>query len=145
MAPKKQRFVQRLCLGMIGVTSLSIGCNNNQLPVASVKGMVTHNGVPLAFGGIMFQPDLGPPARATIQPDGTFRLSTYGKDDGAVLGRHQVRITCYESQRPGNSVKDQGEDGPNKSHIPEKYTMYVTSGFTATVKEINEPFVFDLK
>jgi hypothetical protein len=29
---------------------------------------------------------------AIAQPDGTFSISTYGEQDGAVIGRHRVRV-----------------------------------------------------
>ncbi len=34
--------------------------------------------------------NLGKPAQALIQSDGSFTMSTYGKDDGAVVGKHRV-------------------------------------------------------
>jgi hypothetical protein len=34
--------------------------------------------------------NLGKPAQGLIQPDGTFTMSTYGTDDGAVIGPHKV-------------------------------------------------------
>lgn len=139
-----------LSLGIVIAALACSGCGNDRLPLAPVEGKVIYNGSPLEFGSVMFQPDHGPPARADIQADGTFVLSTYEERDGAAMGRHQVRITCCESQRPqsrsqGISVPE-GEDAPpDKSYIPQKYTMFPTSGLTAVVEQSNAPFVIELK
>src|SRR5262245_16358306 len=56
-----------------------------------VKGQVTYKGKPLTGGSIMFEPvDGGREAHGTIQPDGTFSLSTFRSGDGAVRGVHRV-------------------------------------------------------
>lgn len=34
--------------------------------------------------------NLGKPAQAIIQPDGSFTMGTYGDKDGAVIGKHKV-------------------------------------------------------
>ena len=34
--------------------------------------------------------NLGKPAQALIQSDGSFTMSTYGTNDGAVVGKHRV-------------------------------------------------------
>ena len=53
---------------------------------------------------------------------------------------NQVRITCYEIQRPGAAVSGDEESSFGKSLIPEKYTRYATSGITIDVKAgANEP------
>jgi hypothetical protein len=109
-----------------------------------VSGKVLYNGQPLKFGTVAFQPPRGQYASGDIQSDGTFELSTYRPNDGAVAGTHQVRITCYESQRP-NAVKAPGEQTLGKALIPTKYTIFGQSGLTAEVKEgSTEPFVFHL-
>lgn len=104
-------------------------------------------GKPLAFGSVIFVPKGGGAlARGVIQPDGTFRLMTDGKD-GAVMARHAVRITCYAGQATqGNSSKADGEETVfGKSLIPEKYTRTQTSGLEVEVKADNEPITLDLK
>jgi hypothetical protein len=123
---------------------LLAGCGESRLPTAPVQGKVLYNGKPLEFGAVRFQPELGPPASGFIQPDGTFELSTYKKGDGAIIGQHQVAITCFESQRPGFSGGADEEMPLGKSLIPQKYTQYYSSQLTREVKEENEPFVFEL-
>ncbi len=40
--------------------------------------------------------NIGKPAHASIQPDGSFTLSTYGTNDGAVIGKHRVVLNLAE-------------------------------------------------
>jgi hypothetical protein len=58
-----------------------------------VKGTVTYRGKRLARGTIKFEPEgLGREAYGTIKSDGTFVLTTYKADDGAVPGSHRVAV-----------------------------------------------------
>ena len=111
-----------------------------------VQGQVTYQKKPLEFGTVMFQPTSGQPARGEIQPDGTFRLTTYRNGDGVVPGPHRVRITCFESQRPGvNMPKDQEIPMLGASLIPQKYGDYNTSELEVDVgPDLTEPVVFEL-
>src|SRR5438045_7936151 len=95
-------FALQLCMLVV-----LAGCNRGPKMVP-VTGKVIYNGRPLEFGVVMFQPPSGQPAQGKIQPDGTFNLSTYRLNDGVVLGKHKVRIACYESMRPG-TVNGPGE------------------------------------
>ena len=85
-----------------------------------------YNGEPLKFGGVMFQPEAGQPARGVIQPDGTFVLTTNNSGDGATVGRNRVRVTCYEAQDPAAGASE-GEASLGKLLIPKKYTDIDTS------------------
>ena len=129
-----------------GLLAAVCGCGRDKLDVAPAKGKVTYNGKALEFGSVVFQPEKGIPARGDIQPDGTFVLGTYGESDGAIIGKHRVRVTCNESQRPGYTPPTGEEAGVGKSLIPKKYTRAQTSGLTEEVKAggPNE-FTFDLK
>lgn len=136
-----------ILLALLSIAGLCLvaGCGGDRLPVAPAEGKVLYNDTPLEFGSVTFQPKAGPPARGTIQSDGTFVLSTYGTGDGAIIGPHEVRITCFESQRPGYEVDtSQEEAGVGKPLIPRKYANPGESGLKADVKEENEPFVFEL-
>jgi hypothetical protein len=54
----------------------------------------------LTQGEITFEPsDIGREAHGSIQPDGTFELTTFNKNDGAVPGTHRVAVS-------GTSKKD---------------------------------------
>lgn len=128
---------RRAWLCLIALAAIAGGCKRNPR-VVPVSGIVYYNDKPLPYGTIMFQPDKGQPAAGEIQPDGTFKLSSYGPDDGAVPGQHSVSVSCYEGQRPSAANSGQQGDGSlGKLMIPLRYTRLASSGLTAEVK--NEP------
>lgn len=108
------------------------GCKRGNPRVVPVRGKVLYNGEPLPFGSVMFQPDKGQAAVADLGGDGSFTLSSYGPNDGAVPGTHSVSVSCYEGQRPG---KAGGGDSLGRLLIPLKYTRFGSSGLTAEVKD----------
>jgi hypothetical protein len=119
------------------------GCEHGP-QMARVNGRVLYNGKPLEFGSVTFQPPSGQPARGLIQSDGSFSLSTFEPGDGAVVGQHKVRITCYESQRDP-AARGPGEQSLGRLLIPLRYTLFDQSGLTAEVRaDRTEPFVFEL-
>lgn len=125
--------------------TLAAGCGSGQMPVAPVQGKVLYRGKPLEFGSVIFQPQAGPAASGPIQPDGSFRLSTYGRDDGAVIGKHRVLVTCYENQRPGGAPPDpHKEPGAGHTLIPPVYATF-NSPLEIEVKRGLEPVTFELK
>ena len=104
-----------------------VGCGRGQLPTAVVEGRVLYEGKPLAFGSVMFQPVAGGPiARGIIQADGSFRLTTYKPNDGAILGEHLVRISCFENQRPAESTAPSADVDALKTHIEPRPTVFRT-------------------
>ena len=123
MTEHGKRRVCWLSMLCIGWAAMSVGCNSNP-ETAPVEGKVLLDGKPLKFGSVMFQNAKGgQPATGEIQPDGSFTLSTYAPEDGAVVGEHRVRITCYSMQDP--AVRAQA--GPMGDSlgillIPQKYT-----------------------
>ena len=124
------------------------GCSRGPRLVP-VSGQVFYRDKPLEFGSVMFQPKTGGhPARGTIQPDGTFTLTTYQNKKtkpGAVVGTHLVRITCYEGQRAQAAGEVTGEVFLGRLFIPEKYTFFDETELTAEIREgSNEPIIFHL-
>ena len=129
---------------MAGLCVAAGGCSD-RLATAPVEGKVLYRGKPLQFGSVTFQPDLGLLATGIIGPDGSFRLSTYSDGDGAVIGTHQVRITCFESQAPNAPPPDPNrEQSPGRSLIPRKYAGFGTSDLQAEVGSHNTPIEFEL-
>ncbi len=120
------------------------GCGPSRPALAPVTGKVLYKGQPLAFGSVMFQPEGGQPARAVIQPDGTFVLWTYKEGDGAAIGKHKIRVTCYEGQKAPAPGEEKKERGLGANLIPVRYNSIDTSGLTAEVKKQNEPVVLEL-
>ena len=107
-----------------------VGCSDKRA-TAPVHGTVTYKGKPVPTGMVLFVPkEPGPTATGRIGPDGQYRLSTYGSDDGAVLGEHSVMIAALED------LGDKPPDAMNlpKSLVPEKYGDYRKSGLSAEVK-----------
>jgi hypothetical protein len=82
------------------VLLLAAGCGGG---VAPVSGRVTLEGRPLANARVTFQPvarekdtDPGPGSTALTDADGRFTLRVVGRNaNGAVVGRHRVRIVAY--------------------------------------------------
>jgi hypothetical protein len=106
---------------------------------------VVYNGQPLTFGSVMFQPDEGRLARGTIQPDGSFQLTTHSDGDGCAVGPSRVRVSCFESQRPQAEARpEEGEMPLGGLLIPKRYTSFGTSGLTVEVRPGGEPIVIEL-
>ncbi len=128
---------------------LLAGCGGGpELPtIATVRGKVLYDGKPLTFGGVMFQGSAGQPARAKIQSDGTFVLTTYNKQDGAPVGKLKVRVTCYEGQAPAAEGESRDAERPlGKLLIPKRYTAYATSGLEVNIPpEGNPDLVLELQ
>jgi hypothetical protein len=145
MLKPRRPYALRSAVSVLVVASIVIlsGCSDRRA-VAPVEGKVTLNGESLKFGSVSFQPEVGPRATGLIQPDGTFRLSTYGNADGAILGKHRVSVTCAEHQDPSKRKQADAEGMYSPSLIPQKYSFPETSGFRVEVKQKNEPFEFNL-
>ena len=104
-----------VCLAAALMLVISAGCGPRNL--AKVTGKVTVDGQPMPFGRIQFSPVAakdatnadGKPAQAYLASDGTFELTTYKKNDGAVIGSHRVSIV---NEQP------EGSDASKPKSIP---------------------------
>ena len=78
-----------------------LGCGSGQFPVRPAKGKIVCNGKPITSGSVTFTPistdasklETGKQASATLNSDGLFVLSTYGRFDGAIIGKHSVQFS----------------------------------------------------
>lgn len=145
-------FLGGLCL------SLLAGCGDGRPERVPVTGRVTYQGEPVTNGTIYFWPDDGPQARGNIAPDGSYRLRTFEKSDGAVLGRHTVTIEAKEVTAAGPEPQSMEEEfelfsDPNTEAlpaprvrwlVPERYADRSTSGLTAEVTPDENTIDFDL-
>jgi hypothetical protein len=76
------------------------GCGpGGSFPVAPTTGRVQCEGQPVPHVTVFFEPLqtgksalVGKQGVAFAEADGTFAISTYGNNDGAVVGRHRVRV-----------------------------------------------------
>ena len=128
--------MSRTCLLrlLLSAPLLGAGCSGSikEFPVAETTGVVLCNGKPVAFAKVFFTPEVsgksaevGKPAFAYTGEDGRFTLSTYGSEDGAVVGKNAVRVMT-DPQRPceceGDEVRDLmlveiKEDQPNEFEL----------------------------
>jgi hypothetical protein len=89
------RFVNSACIAAVCTVCLICGCSNSELPTYPVHGKVVfRDGETLKLGNIECKSvEHGVQARGQVKPDGTFTLSTYSEEDGAVAGKHVAVIT----------------------------------------------------
>lgn len=124
-----QRVKGRKLLLFLVLTSVCAGCGPKRPTTAPVKGKVLLDGRPLTTGNVGTFPTAGRGAHGDIQPDGTFELHTYSKNDGALLGKHKVGVVAYDTSGP------KGPESPyGKLLVPQVYTNPETSGFTIDVQ-----------
>jgi hypothetical protein len=134
----------------IVVTLLALcGCGGG-LSLGQVTGKVSVGGARVKSGTIMFHPKSGPAAVATIQPDGSYTLTTLKPGDGAVVGPHRVTIqattvgegSLIEPKSIDEEVKLAQKKAPGGKIlvagkvtwvVPEKYSRLETSDLTAQV------------
>ena len=94
--------------------------------------------VPMGGAKLVFAPVAGgeslpafPAARAAA--DGSFRLGTFGADDGAPVGEYVVTVEWKERQRPQYDVMNRGEVDRGRDKLGGKYADRSTSSLRATV------------
>ncbi|MBI3469435.1 MAG: hypothetical protein HY000_41060 [Planctomycetes bacterium] len=127
----------RLVLALVTLPALGCGEKSNTPETAPVTGTVTYKGKPVIGGTVTFIPEQGPgnPGIGDIQSDGTYSLTTYDRDDGAVLGKHKVTVEVFPGQ--AGSVADAlpGMESKLPSPIPKKYRTPSTSPLEFEVKQ----------
>lgn len=142
--------------GMAFLSLLLIsGCSGDTVempPVATVSGTVMYNGKAVEGASVRFETS-GAPRVGTGITDaaGKFQVSTFGANDGAIVGEHVICVTKLESSAaaaPGTTeanmndpaamaqmmevVDGEGQLGP-KSLLPVKYGSATTSTLKETV------------
>ena len=100
------------------------GCSGNSFNIAPVHGKVSVADKPLFQGRLMFAPiaqgetdNPGKPAFGTIDKNGAYRLTTFKKDDGAVVGEHWVTIINVEEDLPDGVPEFDRLTSPNKVKV----------------------------
>jgi hypothetical protein len=83
-------------IALAGILAMLVGCNSGEFPTAPVTGRVICEGKPVPHVRVYFEPlgsgIVGPSGFATVKEDGTFVLTSYKEGDGAVIGKHRVRV-----------------------------------------------------
>jgi hypothetical protein len=84
-------------ISLIGV--LIAGCSKSEFRTAPTTGIVLCEGKPVAGAFVYFEPVedggtamVGKAAFCRTDADGKFVLTTYTSNDGAVIGKHRVRV-----------------------------------------------------
>jgi hypothetical protein len=117
------------------------GCKSSGPKMIHIRGMVSYKGAPLTNvtqGIVRYSPkEVGTAAREAtgrIQPDGSFVMTTFQKDDGVMLGEYDITVSAYSSQELSRQQTESGmhSAGP-KLLIPDKYLKTSTSGLGDSV------------
>ena len=95
-------FITRGNLARIIAATMLVGlagCSSGDFPVAPTRGQVICEGQPVPRARVFFEPletgksaIVGKQGLATADQNGKFVISTYGENDGAVIGKHRVRV-----------------------------------------------------
>lgn len=129
LVPKAMQIVGTIAL------LVATGCSSSEVPTIPVKGTVTlQDGTAVQTGTVEFNAIEGDwTARGTIQPDGTFYLSTFSDGDGAVPGTHDAVVVQLIATE--DLPLHQHDHGPT---VDPKYAHYDRSGLQYTVKPDGE-------
>src|SRR4029079_2417156 len=120
--------LRRLSL-LLAVLACLVGCGQGK--TAAVNGRVQlkdGSDVSVLEGySLNFESEGGKSsAVGEVNADGTFMLSTFGANDGAVPGKYRVAINPLTNPNP--------DKPPIKSKLPAKYENLDSSGLTVEVK-----------
>lgn len=124
-------FAATALLAMLGLVSM--GCGNSGLPpVGTVHGTVTVDGQPIDGANVEFTPDSGRPSVGFTDASGNYSMQFTYDADGALVGKHTVRITTARaaviSEGDEPSVEARAELLPAKYHEASELTADVASG-----------------
>jgi hypothetical protein len=121
----------KLLPGLLGVLFF-VGCDRGPT-VYPVSGTVKFpDGRPLAQGWVEFRPGEAQPAhnaRGQIRSDGSFQLTTFEPNDGALPGRHRALLVPPEPTGP----VEVGEGGAFPQVIDRRFRSFQSSGLEFTV------------
>lgn len=121
----------------------TFGCGPSLPETIPISGTIKLDGRPLELASISFVPESGGRfGYGTSDAEGHFKISTFGVEDGATLGRHKVLVAKVDFQRPNGSNTVANEDElerigswETKSMLPEKYSSATTTDLLVDVSE----------
>src|SRR5215218_9115621 len=105
------------------------GCKSSGPRMVQIRGTVSYKGAPLTNvtqGIVRYSPKAaGSGAREAtgrLQPDGSFVMTTFQKDDGVVEGEYDITVSAYSGQVLTRQQTESGATsaGP-KLLIPDRY------------------------
>lgn len=135
-------------ISTIGVmVAALLGCGPSGPELGRVTGRVMMEGQPVTAGSVSFWPGDGRPARGSIAEDGTYELTTFKRNDGALVGEHRVTIKATRLSEPVPELDStaaeiahfsrKGAKRIRAAHVtwvvPEEYSEVDTSPLVATV------------
>ena len=137
------------------LTLLAAGCGPSYPACYEVRGKVTFDGQPVTQGTITFYPDEGRSAMGKIQPDGSYTLTTFNAEDGALPGNHSVTIKATSVSGPAAPASFEEElaranvPAPTGERtvtwlVPQRFSQRESSGLSATVQKKSNTIDFDL-
>jgi hypothetical protein len=130
-------------VALLGV--VLIGCGGRTKPI---RGVVTLDGTPVAGATVLFMPDSqdgGRPASGFTSSDGTFQLTTYKQNDGALPGEYRVLIQKTETakdpraaqrsamERAKAKIEEKSLQQRRKPTLPEAYAKFDTTPLRCSV------------
>ena len=129
-ASRWARAATALCVGSLLV--VLTGCGSGAA-TADVSGKVTYEGKPVTGGSIGFTPigsgegNAGKAGGGMVGADGSYTISTYGENDGAVIGKHRV---SYTPPPPGESPGESKAPPPSgfEGLVPKTAEVEVVKG-----------------
>lgn len=140
MAGKRLNFVQ---WSVLALAACAWGCSGGsdkwteaRPQVYPAGGIVQYNGAPLEGATVVFRSEAEQKAAyGTTNAEGKFTLTTFEEGDGAVAGKHQVRITKIKTEIAPAPADPGADVVPPKetSLLPAKYADFKTSGLTTEV------------
>lgn len=127
-------------LSAITLLFVLAGCGPSGPALGTVSGLIKLNGQPLPFALVTFEPSghAGTYGSGYADKDGRYELQFSRRSNGALLGRHLVRITTADSD-----ALDKGQKPAKKDKLPAIYNVK-SELFRDVVAGHNE-FDFDLK
>ncbi|MCI0639652.1 MAG: carboxypeptidase-like regulatory domain-containing protein [Gemmataceae bacterium] len=137
----------------LGLAFLLIGCGGGshsgpeKQATVPTNGILTYRGKAVPNASVVFQAlDGKVSAHGLTDGAGTFRLSTYGAQDGIPPGRYKVTVAAGVVKETEPGVLPDEPEGGFKSPVPIKYANPTTTDIVLEVKdqERNE-FTIDLK
>lgn len=127
----------------LGGCLLAFGCGDGRIPLGSISGKVTIDGVPLPAGQIIFVTD-SRRAFGTIADGKIVEVTTYSSGDGVPTGNHKVAIRPKLDEAALMAPPKKSVSVMPSSTVPKKYHNSETSGLIATVESGSNELMFEL-
>jgi hypothetical protein len=116
---------------LLSMALVPLACSNSKEeperpPLFPVEGKIYFSGKPAANAHVWLQPvesSKDPRPHGVVQADGTFKLSTYGKEDGAPAGAYRPTViwtkpSKFKGDHEGESLLPPHYQDPKESGLP---------------------------